>query len=123
MIPVTLGSARAMAEDEDEENTPWESTWESTSEAWLLLQRGCKELDVREDVGPEMSQAGIPQRILRWLVTKAKKEGRLASRNGEWLDVWAEHWGMTMLQIRQLMDDCKEFFYYTSNKTFWRYVM
>lgn len=29
-------------------------------------------------------------------------------RNGETVEVWPEHWGMTMQQIRELMDDCKE---------------
>ena len=29
-------------------------------------------------------------------------------RNGVWIDIWPEHWGMTMRQIRKLMDECKE---------------
>ena len=62
MIPVTFGSARAMAEDEDEDNTTWESTSEENF-AWLALRLA----HVRQDVGAEMSLAGSPQRILRRL--------------------------------------------------------
>lgn len=29
-------------------------------------------------------------------------------RNGVRIDIWPEHWGMTMRQIRKLMDECKE---------------
>lgn len=46
-----------------------------------------------EEFGSRMSEQPMPQRI---------------QRNGAWIDVWPEHWGMTMRQIRELMDDCKE---------------
>ncbi len=29
-------------------------------------------------------------------------------RNGVWIEISAEHWGMTMRQIKQLMNECKE---------------
>ena len=29
-------------------------------------------------------------------------------RNGVWIEIFAEHWGMTMRQIKQLMNECKE---------------
>ncbi|CAJ1382753.1 unnamed protein product, partial [Effrenium voratum] len=55
--------------------------------------QNAQEPPLSEEVGGQRSLRACPQRIVR---------------NGETVEVWPEHWGMTMQQIRELMDDCKE---------------
>jgi len=46
-----------------------------------------------QEIGAQMSQHPMPQRI---------------QKNGVRIEIFAEHWGMTMRQIKQLMNECKE---------------
>lgn len=46
-----------------------------------------------QEIGAQISEHPMPQKI---------------DRNGVWIDIWPEHWGMTMRQIRKLMDECKD---------------
>lgn len=46
-----------------------------------------------QEIGAQISEHPMPQQI---------------DRNGVWIDIWPEHWGMTMRQIRKLMNECKD---------------
>ncbi|CAE7252548.1 mcfS [Symbiodinium necroappetens] len=52
-----------------------------------------EEEDEERHPDPEQVQRPRPQCILR---------------NGKWMEVWPEHWGMRMHQIRELLNSCKE---------------
>lgn len=73
------------------------ASWQELSQCFSV-HRNDQRNDQRNDLTYRTDQCNFFQSTL----------GLLRCRNGLWVEVWPEHWGMTMPQIRQLMDECKE---------------